>query len=325
MSRRQSIPAALSFAFAVLAAAATTTGPAAAQGQQELQQKRDQKLAKPEFKAAPWITDYEAALARAKAENKLVLAYFTRSYSPCPPCEAIEHEVLSTDEFAHWSKQVVLFLHVTAQPPAGKPLPGDKHPQLLYELGGNAFPTLSYVDADGNLLHQVGGNGTAIADLERELQKLLGWKSLRAAVTSGKVPDKERELFLLELGMGNRPYAEMVQRAGKLAFAGDEQARVTQQLVNLQFTEVLRRTPRDDLVAGGEQLLPMFEQGRIPDCATETSYWQFLFAFAAAKKDVALFERLLATVKEKRAGDPRLKRYLHQLETQLDELKGKKG
>src|SRR5262249_33868535 len=132
-----------------LTALALANLPATAQSPQELRQKLDAKLAKAEFKQAPWLTDYEAARAKAKAEGKLVLAYFTRSYSPGPPCEEEEHEVLATDEFARWSRQVVLFLHVTAQPPAGKPLPGDKHPLLLYELGGNAFPTLSYVDADG--------------------------------------------------------------------------------------------------------------------------------------------------------------------------------
>jgi hypothetical protein len=117
----------------------------------------------------------------------------------------------------------------------------------------------------------------------------------------------------------------MTQRAEKLAFAGDEQARVLQQLVNLQFTEVLRQTPHDELAAGGSRLLPMFEQGRIPDCATETSYWQFLFRYAASKQDAALFERVLNTLKQKRAGDPRLKRHLHDLETELDGLKRKNG
>ena len=62
---------------------ALMAGPAAAQGEQEkLRAKAKKKLAKPFVTFAPWVLDYDAARARAKKENKLILAYFTRSYAP---------------------------------------------------------------------------------------------------------------------------------------------------------------------------------------------------------------------------------------------------
>ena len=296
-----------------------------AQGADDLRKKRDAELKKPVFQKAPWLSDYDAARAQARKDDKLLLGYFTRSYLPCPPCEQLEAEVLGVDAFAQWSKKVVLFVHVTAQSPSDAPLADDRHPYLLYETGGNAWPTMSYLDADGNLLQQV-GNPTTLDKLERAWQKLQTWKVLRAEVESGKAAaGKDKELFLLELQMGNRPFAEMEQRRGRFTFDPSEQQKVDQQLVNLQFTEVLRKTPRDDKAKGGAELLPMFQQGRIPDCATDTSYWEYLFAHAAQQRDVKLFEQLLATVKEKKAGDPRLKRYLHQLEDQLEDLKTRKG
>lgn len=61
-----------------------TAGPAAPANppsQAELTTRRTEKLAKPVFKNAAWVTDYDAAKAQAKKEGKLLLAYFTRSYS----------------------------------------------------------------------------------------------------------------------------------------------------------------------------------------------------------------------------------------------------
>ena len=49
--------------------------------QEELIQMRDEKLAKPVFKLANWNTDYDAVREEAKKSNKLIFAYFTRSYA----------------------------------------------------------------------------------------------------------------------------------------------------------------------------------------------------------------------------------------------------
>lgn len=72
-------------------------------------------------------------------------------------------------------------------------------------------------------------------------------------------------------------------------------------------------------------LLVMFEQGRYPDCSTETSYWEYLLTHAGKQQDAVLFERMLNVVKQRKKGDARLTRYLNQLEAQLEVLKGKKG
>jgi hypothetical protein len=47
----------------------------------ELKQARADKLAQPVFQKAGWITDYDKAREQAKKDSKLVLAYFTRTYS----------------------------------------------------------------------------------------------------------------------------------------------------------------------------------------------------------------------------------------------------
>ncbi len=68
-------------AFALLALASL---PASAQepDQEKMKANLEKKLAEPFLKKAPWLTDYEQALAEAKKSGKFIFTYFTRSYEP---------------------------------------------------------------------------------------------------------------------------------------------------------------------------------------------------------------------------------------------------
>lgn len=48
---------------------------------EELTRKRDEKLKLPFLSHASWITDWDQAQAEAKKNDKLIFAYFTRSYA----------------------------------------------------------------------------------------------------------------------------------------------------------------------------------------------------------------------------------------------------
>lgn len=50
-------------------------------GEESLEEKLEKTLREPFFKNAPWITDYDEALAQSKATGKPIFAYFTRSYA----------------------------------------------------------------------------------------------------------------------------------------------------------------------------------------------------------------------------------------------------
>ena len=49
--------------------------------QDELIVEREKKLAKPVFKHANWLFDYDEAREEAKKQGKLLFTYFTRSYA----------------------------------------------------------------------------------------------------------------------------------------------------------------------------------------------------------------------------------------------------
>jgi len=73
MPRPLAVSAAL-LAGLVLAHAAPTNSP--------LQERLEEKLAKPFVENADWALTYDGALKRAREEGKLVFAYFARSYEP---------------------------------------------------------------------------------------------------------------------------------------------------------------------------------------------------------------------------------------------------
>ena len=75
MNLRALLPAS---AIASLALVAT----AQAQDGDDNQAKFDAKIAQSWVANGSWTLDLDEALARAKEENKLVFAYFTRSYAP---------------------------------------------------------------------------------------------------------------------------------------------------------------------------------------------------------------------------------------------------
>jgi hypothetical protein len=65
---------------AVAASSLTAQSPEPADHANQL--RRDAKLARPVFQRADWSFDYAAARAAAQRHDRLILAYFTRSFAP---------------------------------------------------------------------------------------------------------------------------------------------------------------------------------------------------------------------------------------------------
>ncbi len=107
--------------------------------------------------AAEWGTDYKGALAKAKADNKLVLLDFTGS-DWCGYCKLLDKEVFTQQSFKDFAgKNYEL---VTLDFPRGTDLPADVKQQnegLSKQFGIDGFPTLIVVDPSGKELgRQVG-------------------------------------------------------------------------------------------------------------------------------------------------------------------------
>jgi protein disulfide-isomerase len=120
-----------------------------------------------------WLTNFEAALAKAKKEKKVVLADFTGS-DWCGWCIRLKDEVFSKPEFQAWAKEHVVLLEVDF--PRKKQLPEDLQKQnkkLQQEYKIEGYPTIVFLDAKGKDIgrsgYVEGGPAAWIAAAEKEL------------------------------------------------------------------------------------------------------------------------------------------------------------
>ena len=103
-------------------------------------------------KAESWTEDYSAALAQAKATNKVILLDFTGS-DWCSWCKKIDKEVFATDTFKAYADQNLILVKLDF--PHEKPQDDKIKAQnkgLAEKYGVEGFPTLIAIDGNEKVL-----------------------------------------------------------------------------------------------------------------------------------------------------------------------------
>ena len=118
-----------------------------------------------------WFTDVQAAQAKAKAENKLVLLAFTGS-DWCSWCKKLKREVFDKPEFAQFADSKLILVEVDF--PQNKTLSRAQQQanaalQKAYHIRG--YPTLILLDQGGKQVKRMGyafgGSAAFIAKIEK--------------------------------------------------------------------------------------------------------------------------------------------------------------
>ncbi len=128
------------------------------------------------FAAEGWLTDWEAAKAKSKAENKPILLNLTGS-DWCGWCIKLEKEVLSQKVFKDFAAENLILME--ADFPKKKELPADLKKQndaLKKQYLNGGYPTMYLVDAEGKKLSDdlgelKGGTDAYIAKLKELIAK----------------------------------------------------------------------------------------------------------------------------------------------------------
>jgi len=121
---------------------------------------------------ANWLTDFAAAQAQAKAENKLVLLDFTGS-DWCEWCMKMDEESLDTPTFKTFADANLVLVELDF--PAHKTLPAalvQQNTALQGRFGAEGYPTFVVLGPDGKTLatlvgYQPGGPESFIAQLKK--------------------------------------------------------------------------------------------------------------------------------------------------------------
>ena len=128
-------------------------------------------------RGSEWQTDYEQALATAKAAKKCVLLDFTGS-DWCGPCIEMKKVVFSKAAFLNYARKNLILVEVDY--PRHKTLPDKttkQNERLLHQYGidRSGYPTVVLLNPDGKILGQLEGySGERPADIIAWVEKLRG-------------------------------------------------------------------------------------------------------------------------------------------------------
>lgn len=103
-----------------------------------------------------WQTDYAAALNQAKAENRRVFLFFTGS-DWCSWCMRLNKEILSTPEFARYSKEKLILVEVDF--PKKRPQSASlkaQNAKLFKRYKIEGYPTVIVLDSTGKKIDELG-------------------------------------------------------------------------------------------------------------------------------------------------------------------------
>ena len=105
---------------------------------------------------ASWSTDYNAALARAQAENRKVFLFFTGS-DWCGWCKRLDREILSTRDFVNYAAEELVLVKLDF--PRGFQLPAEvaeanKRLAARYRIRG--YPTVIVLNPAGQAVGRLG-------------------------------------------------------------------------------------------------------------------------------------------------------------------------
>lgn len=128
-------------------------------------------------RGAEWQTDYEQALATAKAAKKCVLLDFTGS-DWCGPCIEMKRVVFSKAAFLNYAQKNLILVEIDY--PRHKTLPEritKQNERLMHQYGidRSGYPTVVLLNPDGKILGQLEGySGERPADIIAWVEKLRG-------------------------------------------------------------------------------------------------------------------------------------------------------
>lgn len=103
-----------------------------------------------------WMTDFEAAKAKAKAENKSILLDFTGS-DWCGWCIQLDREVFSKEAFLEYADAKLVLVELDF--PRAKEQSAELKAQnraLAEQYGIRGYPTIVLLSADGELIEKTG-------------------------------------------------------------------------------------------------------------------------------------------------------------------------
>lgn len=311
---KNALPPAAALLCALALAHPSIAADLAQQDQSELIALRDAKRGLDVFRKNGWTFDYDAARTRAKAEDKVLFAYFTRSFAECSRCESLESRVFDQEDFGAFAREIVPFCHLTSH------VDGDPHPDLLQQKGGTGWPYLVFLDADGQVLTRL--TERSVASFRKSLAKCEAFLAVDKRHRAGE-RGLETEVLIARIEMGGMTLTEAQEAAAKAGpLAAAPTARLANALLTLEVVEAFATVrTREDAAEVGKRFQKMWSEGRAPTGDAAPLFYSLILEAAAKAADAGTYEKALR-IYEKVAPQGRgRERVLERMRQRLEELK----
>jgi len=226
----------------------------------------------------------------------------------------MESGPLSAPSFQPFGEKVIPFLHVTTQ------LEDRVHDNLLQEIGGQGFPSMRFMDGDGNVLGKPSAN--TVAAFESSLVDILHVQNLEQRIEAGE-EGLEEDLFLAKLRMGVIPFVFAKAKAATFdSFTKEEAAEVARLLLNLEVKSLIAPRKNDaEQAQAMTRLLEMLAAETIPSGEVLGDFWYHLLKEATKVRDIDLFEHSLQGMKVFYGEDEETKNFFKQQDLRLLEMR----
>ncbi|MGB0953585.1 MAG: hypothetical protein ACPG31_10185 [Planctomycetota bacterium] len=216
---------------------------------------------------------------------------------------------LTTPEFKAFTANVVPYLNITTH------IEGRAHEDLLKEVGGRGFPTLKYMDGDGNVLGEPSGRD--VASFQSTLTAIEGVFAIEKRIEAGE-EGLEVELFLAKLDMGAYKYEAAKKKVASFEKLTEEQKKmIAAKMVNLEVNHLVSNLSSEEGVpAVAARFKEMLESGQTPTGDAENMFWNILMYQAEIEKDAVLMKKGIDALR-------RIYADMEDVQTQLNDLEKK--
>lgn len=196
----------------------------------------------------------------------------------------------------------------------------EPYPKLLQEKGFGGFPSLCFMDADGNVLIKQGDR--TVSGFEKTLTRLGERQELAKKAKAGDAK-AEKQLFLVDLGLGTLSAEDIQAKAKKLTLSKQEQQQVDEALTDAEVAGIAAKARQLGPDKANEQVAEIAKSGRRPSEAQAYRFWAMTLQYAAKEKDAKLGEQAYAELEKAMGSDKRYDRMKPQLRKLLDQAQGK--
>lgn len=224
--------------------------------------------------------------------------------------------MLSEEQFATWSKDVVLFCHITTR------LTDRKYETLLSEKKGTGFPYLVFLDGEGELVAAMRG-ARNMENLTITAATAKANMSLRTKAAAGDVNAKLDWLsYQIQVGWLNAEDGKAaIAGLGKLDAKQTERAKDIStiiEIIDINSSVARKKMTQEE---GETKLLAFYNSGRIPkDKSGMRMLLTSVFNNAHAKKDVKLCEKVLADFRKRAGDDAEMKPIIKSMEDKIKKI-----